>query len=436
MEKSLELSPEKRYHFPEDLAKIFYAGRVIIVSPSTANWIVLKEGREDFFNLLTRFTIEEALERYNGSLDDAMDVLVQVEARALESLITNPASEFSCQFNITNGCNLRCPHCFMNAGRPMENELTTDEIKSFIEKLPSCGISQISFSGGEITTRKDLIEIVEFAHSLNLKIDLLTNGVCWSDAMIARVAPIVNAVQISVDGYDEEENSKVRGADSFVKSLATLDKFIRSGVTARLAITPMPTSDLQNKKASYVAFAKKIRERYSEYPLRIVFTTGFMDGREIKLSDDQRKKYQEIMNGITSEYLGEDARDYPFILSSRKRLIMDNCGYGGLYVSANGDVKMCNKDFVVPVANIRVNTFKEIIQFSEEARRLSNINSIEPCRKCPVRYICGGGCRVDEFPELKNGNFADNITPRRDCSQEHKAEIYDLMIRTNESIFQ
>ena len=36
--------------------------------------------------------------------------------------------EVSLHLYLTNACNLRCPHCYMNAGKTGDNELTYEEI--------------------------------------------------------------------------------------------------------------------------------------------------------------------------------------------------------------------------------------------------------------------------------------------------------------------
>ena len=35
-------------------------------------------------------------------------------------------------WNLTKKCNLRCPHCYMEAGQAAENELTTEDRKSVV----------------------------------------------------------------------------------------------------------------------------------------------------------------------------------------------------------------------------------------------------------------------------------------------------------------
>lgn len=435
MKKSLYIPPDKKYDFPDELVTIAHRGRILVVAPMYGNWIVLdNKEQEQFFLLLCKFPLNTAMNLFDGDKNNVISVLIQLEGRQFEKHSPIKNNEFSCQINLTNKCNLLCPHCFMSAGKPLDNELTTKEIKNFLDNLSLFGISQVSFSGGEVTTRPDLSSLIDYAYKLGLKVDILTNGVGWTSEMIDNAANKISAVQISIDGYSEEENAKIRGTGSFEKALHTLDSFLKKGTSCRVAITPFPTKDLSSKSSKYVNFAKRLRAEYVSLPLRIVFTTGFMDGRSIKLTETERENYHDIMNRISTQYLGEDAKDYPFILSARKHIVMDNCGFGSLYVSSNGDVKMCNKEFVTPVANIRTHSTDELIALSRKAREYSNINNILPCKNCPVRYICGGGCRVDEFPELRNGLPKDKI-PTRICTNQ-KEDIYDLMIRTNEQIFQ
>lgn len=59
---------------------------------------------------------------------------------------------------LTKGCNLRCPHCYVNAGLPLENELTLKEIKSVIDQLAKLKVFYVFYTGGEPFIRKDIVE--------------------------------------------------------------------------------------------------------------------------------------------------------------------------------------------------------------------------------------------------------------------------------------
>lgn len=58
------------------------------------------------------------------------------------------ATPFLIVWNFTKQCNLRCKHCYENAGtKPASDELTTEEAKQAIDEFASAGVVALSFSG-------------------------------------------------------------------------------------------------------------------------------------------------------------------------------------------------------------------------------------------------------------------------------------------------
>ena len=47
-------------------------------------------------------------------------------------------------WNLTRACNLRCPHCYLEAGRKAENELTTAECLGLIDEMNTSSMSDSS----------------------------------------------------------------------------------------------------------------------------------------------------------------------------------------------------------------------------------------------------------------------------------------------------
>lgn len=87
--------------------------------------------------------------------------------------------------------------------------------------------------------------------------------------------------------------------------------------------------------------------------------------------------------------------------------------------------------------NLRDKSFEEIIQVIKKAKNISNVDNILPCKDCELKYICGGDCRIENFPKLAQSDIMGLSTPpTRSCSKEIKEKFYNLMIETNEKIFQ
>lgn len=107
------------------------------------------------------------------------------------------------QIQVTNRCNLQCPHCYVASGAPLAEELSDSEIQSFLRKCQQVGVLQIQWSGGDPFVRKGFVALVQYAHSLGFEQDILTNGVALgrNSDLAQELWKYVHAVQVSMDGY-------------------------------------------------------------------------------------------------------------------------------------------------------------------------------------------------------------------------------------------
>lgn len=371
-------------------------------------------------------------------------MVIQLEARSFEnqdvhSCIYNDVKTL--QLYLTNACNLRCPHCYMFAGSKSKEELSTEEIFSVIDGYKGQGGEKVTLTGGEVTMRKDLEEIVAYASKAGLKVRILTNGTSWDTELIDRVSPYLSSIQISIDGFSEETNARVRGVGSFDISLATLDRFIANNVPSEVSITPFYDDDFDSYVESFADFAKNLTAKYAGKKFKINFAEQMMEGREVSLNETQQRQYSSVINKIHEKYFGVDTEDLSFVKAFREPQIMDNCMYGVISISSSGDVYFCARiPSISSIGNVRVMGFDEIMEMSRLAQSQSNINNLAPCKDCDIKYICGGGCRIDYFPELTSSKDIKSLDlnkiRRVTCKAEEKEHYYDIMIRTNEKLFQ
>lgn len=79
-------------------------------------------------------------------------------------------SPFLIIWEMTRACPLSCIHCETSAQRdPLPGELTTQEGKKLIDDVAEMGCPILIFSGGDPLQRKDLFELVRYAHEKNLR---------------------------------------------------------------------------------------------------------------------------------------------------------------------------------------------------------------------------------------------------------------------------
>ena len=60
---------------------------------------------------------------------------------------------------ITNACNLRCPHCASTSGRARADEMTLAELQGVFRDLASLGCREVTLLGGEFVLRRDWPEV-------------------------------------------------------------------------------------------------------------------------------------------------------------------------------------------------------------------------------------------------------------------------------------
>ena len=440
MEKRMNISPQKVYSLPKHLHIESINGLYVIVSPFTANWIVLENKEQlNFFELLKFNKLETALKKFDGSIDNARPVIIQLEARQFERVNVKRGNYGRVmQFHLTNACNMRCPHCYMFAGKKEENELTKEEIYKLIQLFKNAGGEQITFTGGEVCMRTDFLDIIKYTKATGFIVEILTNGVLWNDEKIKEISPYLSRVQISIDGISEEENAKIRGKGNFEKALKTVDLFLSNDVPTDIGITPWYDKTLKGKINEYATFSKTLINKYKDKPFGVRFTTSLLDGRNIKFSLAEKQEYEKITEAMYTNLYGEDVLDLPFIEFHSHFLLEDNCEFGNLTIASNGNVYFCPSISMLPTSlNIRTSSFDEILILSKKATKISCVDNLDPCKRCELRYICGGGCRIQYFQDFQEKE-AFNIThhPHRKCSAEYKQNIYKQMIRTNEALFQ
>lgn len=93
---------------------------------------------------------------------------------------------FAISIELTYACNEACIHCY-NPNSPREGgfeahkqqpkgELETKEYFKLLDGLYNMGVAKITFTGGDPFMKKDLLQILQYAHKLKFAFSVYTNG--------------------------------------------------------------------------------------------------------------------------------------------------------------------------------------------------------------------------------------------------------------------
>ena len=147
--------------------------------------------------------------------------------------ITQPqqlGAPFLVVWDFTHACNLNCKHCYQRAGRPLSDELTTEEAKRLIKELADADVVALAFSGGEPLMRPDFYELAAYARSLGIYVALATNGTLITKEVAKRLKKLDIYVEISLDGASAKTHDEFRGVPGmFDKTINGIKKLCRSG---------------------------------------------------------------------------------------------------------------------------------------------------------------------------------------------------------------
>jgi MoaA/NifB/PqqE/SkfB family radical SAM enzyme len=132
----------------------------------------------------------------------------------------------SAMIELTYGCNLRCVHCY-NPTHEARGELSTAEVEKILSQLAVEGCLWVSFTGGELFTRRDAGALVRYAKSLGMVVSLITNATLITPALADEIQEM-NPYQLEISIYGAtadvyESVTRVRGSFShFVRGVELL----------------------------------------------------------------------------------------------------------------------------------------------------------------------------------------------------------------------
>lgn len=292
--------------------------------------------------------------------------------------------------HITFQCNLRCTHCYANAG--ISNQSTYIDInalKSIIKEARENYFRQTIITGGEPLIHPEITDIL--LHLKEVKKDemnlvLRTNLTGeFSDNFLLLIAESFNQIVVSVDGNKNTHDSR-RGNGSYeimksnIVRYQNLFKDNKDHLAELSLACVMSTSDIIGEPGNSVrVLADELKIKRTRF--RPLLPIGRAKDWEIPPTSEPLNSHVEPMSIIENGF--------------RPNL---SCGIGqNLYIEPNGDAFPCyafHKPHSI-LGNVIKDRLEEVLN-SQQFKRLSkyDVDHIEKCQACEYRYLCGGACRA------------------------------------------
>jgi radical SAM protein with 4Fe4S-binding SPASM domain len=143
------------------------------------------------------------------------------------------SAPLSLYLELTKNCNAACRHCFVacDSSRTSRSEMSLAEIRALVTAFAQVGGFNVRLTGGEPTTRKDLLAIIDSVRAEGLRLGLNTNGLLDRPVLDGLLSHGVRDIRLSLDG-PEPVNDAIRGRGSFARAVATLNRIVEFNRTA------------------------------------------------------------------------------------------------------------------------------------------------------------------------------------------------------------
>ncbi len=363
-----------------------------------------------------------------------------------------PAGPFEVVWNFTYVCNLKCKHCYENAGKA-KSELSTEQALLVVDRLSemaSVGLPALSLSGGEPLLRKDFFEVAAYAGRKIPYLSIATNGTLLTKDNVKLLKDAsIDYVEISLDGASKEVHEAFRRVPGcFEKTMKGIRNSIDEGLDTCIATTLHRENVGEFQKIVELVDQLGVRFMHFNYiptgrakshveldllpqeRLAILDTIGrkivdlSIQAREEEqtLGNSDLKvdrffstcpQYASVVKKIAKEKKQQFAVSAHYAAMKGVETVasfLGGCGAGRLYmcVEPNGDVKPCvffptNSETVR--GNIIRDDFDQIWDHDEmfwKLRTRENLESYDVggrsigCGSCEDKYICGG-CRARSY---------------------------------------
>lgn len=314
-------------------------------------------------------------------------------------------------------CNLACQHCSVNSSPYVDTsqDLNTEECMRVIDQMADLNVGLAILTGGEVLLRNDALQIISRLGEKGIPVGVETNGLRFDKKFIELALELQKRkmmnITISLDGGTLETHERLRGPNSFNRTVRGLEMIAEAGVRFSIQCV-LNKESLETVPQLYELGARL-------YPSLGTVAFAFLNpvGRgteltkELGLNSSDIHRIFELIAKHKPSYKGNTLVKGPpaMIPPQHLGLVFQNsdvqksvsCQFPLLGVLPNGDVTICavsreNED--LHFGNVRDLSLKEVWQRTRmdmlRSRYVAADHLTGICGDCVWKHACKGGCRA------------------------------------------
>ncbi len=323
---------------------------------------------------------------------------------------------FLVALNLTRRCNLRCAHCYLDAGTRASgagDELSTSEVQALLDRIAALSNeTMVVLTGGEPLLRPDVEALARHAADRGLMVVVGTNGMLLDAARVAALqAAGVRAVGISLDSLNPQFHDRFRGLPgAWQATVSGIDACRRGGLMFQIHFTV--TDDNADELDDMIAFARAAGAAV----LNVFFVVCTGRGRTLsnisveryeaalqRLAQAAREETALVVRARCAPHFKRLARELSLPITLAEGYEAGGCLAGTRYcrVTPEGELTPCPY-IEASAGSIRDGDFARLWAEAPLFARLRSPVLEGRCGVCEYAKLCGG-CRAR--PLARDGNL-------------------------------
>lgn len=350
---------------------------------------------------------------------------------------------FQLHWNVVAACNLRCRHCFHDAYNDKynsNNDLSTEQAMNLIDELFEMDILRVILTGGEIFLRNDIFEILKKLKSKNIQVLIFTNATLITKEIAENLKsildPRIDCFQISLDGACKETHEKIRGKNTFDRTVQGINNLVEKGLPIFINYTVMKDNVLEVAQMCELAEALKVKKIFfgdfvphskeQEYLLPDIDILFKSMAEVIQLENSKNEAYFRMPFFSFFNLINhKTAKKYilKYINHKEQNNADKNCmchNHETITLDSNGNIYLCPdaaENDLCCLGNVKNESLIDIWSKRHQNPLFQKRNSsLMVCKAC--KYFakgCTGGCVVSAYKK-----YADILAPDSKCTYVHK----------------
>lgn len=294
----------------------------------------------------------------------------------------------------TYKCNLDCDYCYNKSKINSCVEISIEKWRDVLEALKNTGARKIVLTGGEPILYPCFNDIVNYASTLGLIVEVLTNGTILHKLELEIIKKI-NLFIVSLDSLEPEKTHRKNTEKySVLENILNLKKY--GGIVKVRSV-------LTNKNINEV-------KRLSDF----LHDKGIVHIKTLFIPNSK----EEI--GLIPDFDKLDYSDEEYDLCD-----INNCGagYSIISISPDGIIYPCQTLMLdeFSITNVYEEDWYKKLEDSAITQYLlsRSVTDIDGCRECGYRTHCNGGCRAISY------NLYGDMENKLDCFCDYYKRDFD-----------